>query len=99
MHREAQSSYNQSVLFRADSVADRSAGAEHVIGSEVVRVVFDVVITNFRTHEDMSPEVVADASAGINQKVIGTDIVGATEIAAVVVGGIEARTLPANTTE
>src|SRR5215469_11886709 len=86
-------------LVRANRVTDGSAGPEHVVASEVVGVVVDVVIANFRTHKDVSPEVVANASAGVDQEMIRTDIIGATEIAAVVVRGIEARALPANTAE
>src|SRR5215831_13556288 len=86
-------------LVRADRVADGSAGAKHVVGGEIVRVVIDVVIANFRTNEDVSPEVVANASAGVDQEMIRTGVVCATEITAGVVCGIEARTLPAKTSE
>jgi len=94
-------------LVWTDSVSDGSAHAENVVGTEAeagaagcIRVVQNVVVPNFRTEKHVSPNVIAEASASVNQEVIGT-VVASTEIQATgrILIGIKARTLPSNSAE
>src|ERR1051326_8295882 len=54
-------------------MADGSSGAEHMIGMEF-EVVRDNVPVNFGANEEISPEVVADARAGMHHEMCAVDV-------------------------
>lgn len=72
---------------------------DQIVGSEVRCIVVNLVIADLRAHEDVSPNVVADARSNVHQEMIRTLIAGAKVHA--VRGGrvaVEAGALPADAT-
>ncbi len=69
---------------------------EDVAGSEVGCVVHDVVEAGFRAHEDVAPNVVAEATAEIDQEVIRTVVVAAGKSIGAI-GQVEPSALPSDT--
>jgi hypothetical protein len=59
-------------LLRPDGVSDRRSGAEDIPRVEVV-IVVDLVVVNLGTNEEVSPNVVADASADVHQEMVAAD--------------------------
>lgn len=51
------------LLWAADGVSDRGSYTDNIVGTEVVRVVEDSVVTHFGTDEGVPPHVVADTSS------------------------------------
>ena len=60
----------RNLLWTTDSVTDRCTNPDDVAGAEEIAVVQDVIVVRFGTHEDVSPDVVADAASDVDQKVI-----------------------------
>src|ERR1700722_1480428 len=87
-------------VWTTDGVTDRGSHVNDAVRAEDVGVVDDVVVTNLRADKDMSPHVVSDAGAGVDQEVVVADETG-TELQAVGVIHltIEACGLEANATE
>src|SRR5579884_2488347 len=94
-------------LLWTNGVSDRSSDADDVIGREAesgtarrVGIVQDVKETHFRTDEHVSPEVVADAAANINQEVMRA-VVASAEVHAVARGliAVGSRGLPPDSAE
>lgn len=63
-------------LLWTDSVSDRSSDADDVVGSEIVAIIHDVKEAGFGANEHVSPDVVADAGADIDEEVIRTRVAG-----------------------
>src|SRR5258708_32709441 len=66
-------------LVWADCVSNGSPHPKQVVGAEVVRVIEHAIVVNFRPHEDMVPNVVADARAKIDKEVMAADEIVAAE--------------------
>ena len=67
-------------MFTADRVSDGSAYANQVIRVEIsvvgeAVVVLNVIVVNLGAHENMVPDVIADAAAEMLHEVIGADVV------------------------
>src|SRR5438270_5545792 len=86
-------------LVRTDSVSDRRSDADHVAGTVEIGVVQNVVEVCFRTHKDVSPDVVTDSGPDIYQEMVRAGIavpVGVAGIGRLV--AVEPSGLPSDTT-
>jgi len=84
-------------LVWTDGVPDGGAYSNHVIRTEVGGIIYDVIEVSLGPDKDVSPYVVADAAANIDQKVVAAGVAGAEKDA--VASGlvtIEACALPAD---
>lgn len=70
-------------LVVTNSVADGASHSKHAVAVEL-DIVLDVIVVNFRTHEEVVPHVIANAGAEMLHEVIATGVVNtaAAEIAA-----------------
>ena len=98
--RTKNSKHRSRRLLWTDSVADRSSDADDVVRREVVAIIHDMKDANFGSKEHVSPDVVSDAAAYIDEEVIGTGVACAKVDAAA--GGlvaIETGALPPDSAE
>jgi hypothetical protein len=87
--------YETEVLVWTDCVSNRGAHTKDIVVAEDISVIHDVVIMNLWADKDVSPHVVADATANIHQEVVAADKIVAAECAGAK-RQIEASALPAD---